>query len=144
MDIRRIDYLGRVVIPKSIRCQLNLKEEDPVAMVLNSNNEIVLYKYEEEKTLKLDRLKVGDTVKHFKREIADLEKDPSLYLYKILDIATHTETKDKLVVYQALYSNEEMGVNYGVYARPYDMFMGEVDHLKYPNIKQKYRFEKFY
>ena len=84
-----------------------------------------------------ERLKVGDIVQHFKREHAE---DKSHYLYKILGFAEHTETGEKLVVYQALYKNNN-GVNYGIYCRPYEMFMSEVDHEKYPNYTQKYRFE---
>jgi hypothetical protein len=89
-------------------------------------------------------IQIGDVVQHFKRETVDTStiETKNLYLYKILHVATHTETKEKLVIYQAMYSNEKMGVDYGIYARPYDMFMSEVDHEKYPNIKQKYRFEK--
>lgn len=87
-----------------------------------------------------ERLHVGDLVKHFKRE--KIENPNNEYLYKILEIATHSETREKLVIYQALYDNGK-GVRYGVYARPYDMFMSEVDHEKYPEIKQKYRFEKY-
>lgn len=91
----------------------------------------------------MERLKIGDIVKHFKKETLKDGADKNLYLYKILGIAQHTETKEKLVIYQALYDNDEMGVHYGIYARPYNMFMSKVDTEKYPNIKQVYRFEKY-
>ena len=88
-----------------------------------------------------ERLKVGDIVQHFKRET--LGNTGQIYLYKILAIAQHTESKERLVIYQALYENDAMDVHFGVYARPYNMFISEVDRKKYPNIKQKYRFEKY-
>ena len=80
--------------------------------------------------------KSGDIVRHFKREtLSQEEKDANMYLYKIIGIAQHSETKEKLMVYQAMYDKEFMC------ARPLDMFMSEVDREKYPDIKQKYRFE---
>ena len=90
----------------------------------------------------MERLQIGDIVQHFKRSDGIYE-NPNIYLYKILGFAKHTETKEKLVIYQALYSCQHLNVNFDIYARPYDMFMSEVDHDKYPNVKQKYRFEKF-
>ena len=84
---------------------------------------------------------VGDIVQHFKRET--LSHPGNLYLYKILAFAEHTETKEMLVIYQALYKDPSKNINYTIFARPMDMFMSEVERDKYPNIKQRYRFEKF-
>ena len=79
-------------------------------------------------------IRVGDIVQHFKREW--VSADTSEYLYKVLAFASHTETGERLVIYQALYAP------FKVCARPYAMFMSEVDRQKYPDVKQKYRFEK--
>lgn len=89
------------------------------------------------------KLEAGDIVQHFKRETVKDKEHSMEYLYIIEAIATHTETNEKLVVYRALYKDDEKGVHFNVFARPYDMFMAEVDHEKYPDIKQKYRFELF-
>ena len=77
----------------------------------------------------------GDIVRHFKWETDTQEQhNENHYLYKIIAYAKHTETKEELVIYQALYGLNE------IYARPIIMFMSEVDHNKYPNITQPYRF----
>ena len=70
------------------------------------------------------RLELNRVYKHFKGD-----------LYLVLDVAINSETEKKMVVYRALYGENIL------YVRDYDMFISEVDHVKYPDVKQKYRFE---
>ena len=69
-------------------------------------------------------IEVGKKYRHFKGHIM-----------KVIAIAQHSETLEKLVIYEHLNTNE-------VWARPYDMFNSLVDKEKYPDVSQKYRFEE--
>ena len=78
----------------------------------------------------MQEIEIGKTYRHFKGK-----------LYKVIDIVYDSESNNdeeykKIVIYQALYGEHLK------WARPYEMFASEVDHEKYPDVKQLYRFEK--
>ena len=67
----------------------------------------------------------GDIVQYFKRQ--RLINPGQMYLYRIIAFGEHTETKEKEVIYQALYEDTDLGVHFGIYVRPFDMFFSEVE-----------------
>ena len=78
----------------------------------------------------MQNIKIGHVYRHFKNKY-----------YVVVDIVNDCESNNeaeyrKIVIYKALYGE------YLTWARPYEMFASEVDHEKYPNVAQKYRFEE--
>ncbi len=73
-----------------------------------------------------NRIKIGHVYQHFKGN-----------KYIVVDIVNYSEDEnEKMVIYQALYGKR------GKWARPLSMFESEIDRKKYPDVKQKFRFEE--
>lgn len=69
-------------------------------------------------------IQINRVYKHFKGDY-----------YLVVGVGTYSETREKCVIYIKLYEDGSLWI------RPMDMFLSEVDHEKYPDVKQKYRFE---
>ena len=72
----------------------------------------------------MQELKIKGIYKHFKGDY-----------YLVEDVVKYSETKEEMVLYRQLYGDNSLWV------RPKRMFLSEVDHEKYPNVTQKYRFQ---
>lgn len=69
-------------------------------------------------------LKIKGIYRHFKGDY-----------YLVEDVALDSETNKEVVIYRKLYEDCSLWV------RDKEMFLSEVDHNKYPDVNQKYRFE---
>ena len=72
----------------------------------------------------MNELKINGVYRHFKGNY-----------YLLVGVAKHSETLEEYVVYRQLYGEGSLWV------RPKSLFLSEVDHTKYPDVKQHYRFE---
>jgi hypothetical protein len=72
----------------------------------------------------MNELRIKGVYKHFKGDYCIVE-----------DVALDSETLEEMVIYRELCEDNPL------YVRPKSMFLSEVDHKKYPDVKQKYRFE---
>lgn len=72
----------------------------------------------------MNELKIKGIYRHFKGNY-----------YLVEDVAKHSEDGKEYVVYRALYGEG------GLWLREKEMFLSEVDHEKYPDVQQQYRFQ---
>lgn len=89
------------------------------------------------------KFKPGDIIRHFKRDLIPFkEQRENMYLYRVVDIATHTETNEEILVYQALY------YPFKTFVRPLSMALEKTPKERYDknvqNLLQEFRFELYF
>ena len=79
--VRRIDELGRIVIPKEICRSLHIKEGDPLELYTYDNGDLVFRKHDYTTTLK-------DTIARLKESLQENEdlKNPNALISKVTEI----------------------------------------------------------
>lgn len=83
--IRRIDHLGRVVIPKDFRRANFLQDGDPVEILTNAEGEIIIRKFDPHKDL-------SDHIKYLTEQVEiykyDLEKNKKILklFHEMIDV----------------------------------------------------------
>ena len=91
----------------------------------------------EVKLMNDNRMNVQAEIRHIKGAmVGHLYKHFKGGLYVVTDIAVHSETEEPMVIYRNFHDSSL------VWCRPMSMFLSEVDHEKYPDVKQLMRFEK--
>ena len=101
-------------------------------------------KWDDESPLNYGNCDLADCEKYFKRKVpVDNDRDVMAgqvyrhfkgHTVKVLHISQDTEAPGQFYV---VYECEDGAI----WSRPYGMFVSEVDHMKYPDVQQKYRFE---
>lgn len=112
------------------------KEEAVLAFRFSPDDKTDMYVLNERQFLEYLKFKADNISTEFDRPLPQKgEKYKHFKLGKIVTIvgiSRHTETEEISVVYD--YEGH-------IWNRPLEMFMSEVDKEKYPNAKQRYRFE---
>lgn len=91
--VRRIDDLGRIVIPKEIRRTMRIREGDPLELFLDGNN-IVLHKYEvSEEDLALECRKYIAKMSTFIQSVISVD-DTTIVVFTCGKVATVKRNKN--------------------------------------------------
>ena len=126
---RKIDIMGRIVIPKDFREKLNIKENDYLELFLNSD-EIIIKKYS-----KLDKIK-------------DISQNLTDIIYEYLNAEVFIAERDKILAYSGKYKSKYLNKNisnklfksirrreslFEKYKKEFEIIDGEIINCSYIN-----------
>lgn len=120
--VRKIDELGRVVIPKEMRRILNIKTGSSVEMIINEDKEVVLKKFSE-----------MDNMRFYFEELASL-------IFESYNLASIVCDDDKIIACRGVnkkdYINKKISFNTQVKNGIFDneIYVGQVEKFLYQYI----------